>query len=395
MIRIVGEKFSKGKKMKIALKRGLMSLISAAVLLNGCSKGAPAFQRPPSSVTVAEVTKADVPIYLETIGNIVSPNTVQVKPQVTGILLQAYVKQGQAVKKGQPLYKIDPSMYQAAVDKANATLAKDQATLKFTKVKLDRYAELVKQDYIAQITYEELQSQVETAEAQIEIDQAILKEALIDLERTSIVSPIHGRISRFNIDPGNLVTANEQTSLTEIRQINPIDVQFSFPQKEFQILSTKQSEAPIQLEIIRQDQKPGMGSKGVVYFIDNKIDQTTGTIQLKGRASNAEEELWPGQFVRVRAFLGTHPNALLVPIEAVQVGQKGPYVYIVKKDTTVELRNVKTASIVAEKMVITEGLEAGETVVVSGQLNLFPNAPVNIVKPQSTPAEPPPSKTFY
>lgn len=346
-----------------------------ALYLSGCSSSS----KPPSRafpVIVAEVTQEDVPVYLEAIGNVYSWSTVQVRAQVSGKLLKAHVQQGQDVKKGDQLFTIDPKPYQAALDKAKAILQKDEATLAFDKQKVTRYQELVKKNYVAQLTYDQYATDVKTLEAQVAFDKADVDLNTINLAYCYILSPIDGRISQFTVDPGNIVTPNDTTPITEIRQITPANVQFALPQKDFQEVK-KIFKQTIKFEVLLQESKAPIQT-GEVYFIDNHVDLSTGTILLKGRVENKERILWPGEFVRVRLLLKTTPKAILVPPGAVQVGQQGKYVYVLKADNTVDLRIVTTGVRYNNRIVIEKGLNPHEIVVVDGQINLRPGIKVSV-----------------
>lgn len=351
----------------------------ALLFLVACSSESPHMQRPPAAVTIDKVIQRETPIYLESIGNTSAFQTIQVKAQVGGVLLNAHVKEGQKVKAGDLLFTLDTSTYAADVEKAKANLAKDEAYLAFAKIKLSHYTDLVEQEYVAKVTYEEFQNNVETAEAQVRIDKAILDAAEINLKRTSIYTPIEGRISSFKLQPGNLVIANDPLFLTEIRQVSPLDVHFSLSQKDLHEVRKHMNHHNLKFDVLLPHQKNPV-SRGEVYFIDNHVDISTGTILLKGKIANKNELLWPGQFVRVRVYLKTLKEALLVPIEAVQLGQQGEYVYVIKEDKTAELRLITRGMQVDQFYIIENGVSKDEQVVITGQLNLQPGAPVRIIE---------------
>lgn len=352
----------------------------------GCSTGSP----PPARafpVIVAEVIQEDVPIYMEAIGNVYSWATVQIKAQVSGKLLKAHVQQGQDVKKGDKLFTIDPKPYKASLEKVKAILQKDEATLSFSKQKVTRYIDLLKKNYVAQLTYDQYATDVKTLEAQVAFDKADVDLNTINLAYCFIISPIDGRISQFNVDPGNIVSPSDTSPITEIRQITPANVQFSLPQKDFQELKKIFSQT-IKFDVLLQDSKTPIQT-GEVYFIDNHIDLSTGTILLKGKVENIDRSLWPGEFVRVRMLLKTTPQAILVPQGAVQIGQQGKYVYVLKQDNTVELRLVTTGVRYHKNIVIEKGLNPHDIVVVDGQINLRPGVKVTVTTPNPSgkPAE--------
>lgn len=345
------------------------------ILFWGCSKPPQqAEQRLP--VTIGEAIQQDAPLYLEAIGNVYSLQTVEVRPQVGGIILEAYVKQGQFVKKGEPLYLIDPRPYQADLEIAKGTLRKDLATLKFDTLKVERYAELAKQDYFSKINYEQFLTSVEGDEGQIQVDKGNIALAEINLEWCTPKSPMDGKISQYNIDPGNLVTVNDPNALTTIRLIDPADIRFGIPQKAFVALQNSIRQNQLKLEVFLP-QDPDHPREGKIYFIDNNIDLSTGTILIKGTVPNEDEFFWPGEFIRVRLQLKIIPNAILVPEEAVGISQTGSYVYIYHPETSsVEYRPVVKGHQVDKMVIIAKGVEAGEKIVLTGQLNLRPGSKV-------------------
>lgn len=353
-------------------------ILLLCIFLAGCSseeKKAPTYP-----VTLGETTQKDVPIFIEVIGNVYSLQVVQVRPQVGGILLEAYVKQGQYVKKGDPLYKIDPRPYEADLEKAKAALIKDQAALKLAEITVERNKELVKNDYVAKLTFDTYEANVKSAEGQVKSDEADIALAQLNVEWTVPKSPIDGKISQYNIYPGNLVITNDPNALTDIRQITPADIWFYITQKEFYKVQKSMHEGLFKFEVILPE-NPDQARQGNIYFIDNHVDLNTGSILLKGTVPNADEMFWPGEFVRVRLQLKVQKNAVLVPDEAVKIGQNGAFVYVYKSDTsTVEYRLIEKGVRVGNLRVVNKGLTLGEKVVVRGQVNLRPNAKVYIAE---------------
>lgn len=349
--------------------------------LIGCGKTA-APPVPVILVEVGEVTQSDVPIFVEAIGNVSSLLTVQVRPQVGGMITNTYITQGAFVKKDQILYKIDPRPFQAILDKAKATLLKDIAALQLAETKVKRYQELVTKNYVSQLSFEELQTDVDLNKAQIMVDKAEVDTAQLNLDYSTIKAPMDGRISQFRVDTGNVVVANDQNALTEIRQIDPAEVDFSISQNTF--FDIKEALANQTLTMYVNLPEMTEPRKGEVFFIDNHVDLQTGTILLKGVVPNKDYLLWPGEFVTVRLLLKTQKNALLVPEGTVQVGQNGFYLYVYNSETsTVELRNVKVGNKFEHMTVINEGVRLGEKVVTNGQINLRPGAKVAIAHPDA------------
>lgn len=342
----------------------------------GCSKQdnqkAP-FERP-LPVKTAEVTQRDIPIYVEVIGTISGSVVVNIRPQVSGRVTDVYVDGGQDVRAGDLLYKIDSAPYEAALQQAKATLIKDQAQLEFAKKKLERYSE-VKSDFVSKISLEEFKRDTQMLEGQILLDKAQIDLAQLNVDYCYVKAPIDGRIKISTVDPGNLVIANDANALTQIIQINPIYVYFSIPQKEFQefqkILQQGRKQFDVFLPFGSQDV-----FKGEVVALNNEVDATTGTIQIKGLIPNEEKILWPGEFVKVRLFLRMKRGAVVVPSSAIQVGQKGSYVYVLQPDHTVDMVLVETSEEIDNVIVVDKGLQTGMIVITDGQGNLKPGSKV-------------------
>lgn len=355
-------------------------LLSLSLLwITGCSRQTKKAAENPFPVTLGEVIEKDTPIYISTIGNVYSLQTAEIRPQVGGMILKSYVLQGQYVKKGDPLYLIDPRPYKAALDQAKATLMKDQGALEFANIRVRRYAELTKLDYFAKINYEQYLTDAESAKGQVLSDMASIETAELNLEWTEPLAPFDGKISQFNIDPGNLVIANDTNALTTLQQIDPAEIRFTINQKNFIAVQEALKKGTLKLEATLP-QKPNEPHEGSLYFIDNHIDTTTGSILLKGLIPNGDEVLWPGEFVRVRLLLRVHPKATLVPQESVQAGQEGSFVYVYNSEnSTVEYRKVTAGENIKEFILIEKGVSPGEQVVIKGQVNLRPGVKVKVI----------------
>lgn len=345
------------------------------MVLNACSSEQAPVGRPPVPVDEAIVTKEDVPIHLKALGTVYARITVRLKPQVQGKILKTHVKQGQVVHKGELLYTIDPRVYQANLEKAQAFLEKDEALLVFAKQKLERYSQLKEKEFVSPLTLEELKSTVDAAKAQILVDKAAVDLAKIEREYCDVYSPINGKISQFQIDVGNLVKAFDDNALTEILQIQPVEVRFAFPQKDFLAIKKYYTISTLPFTVLDPNH-PKIKYEGEVDFLDNKIDTSTGTILLKGVVENLREQLWPGAYVWVSVLLKTEKNALVVPRDAVQIGQQGPYVFVIGDDKKVDLRLVTVGDEVDGKQIILTGVSEGEHVVTNGQINLKPGSTV-------------------
>src|SRR5579883_1037772 len=355
-------------------------------------------------VTVATAVQKNVPVEVQVIGNVEAYSTISVKAQVTGQLEKAYFHEGDFVKKGDPLFSIDQRPLEAALNQAKANLARDEAALgqaranlacdeanaRYAKAQADRYQQLFEQKIISRDQAEQLRATadaqaqavaadratIESAQANIGASRANVANAEVQLSYTSIKSPIDGRTGNVTVKQGNVVTANNMELLT-ITQVEPIYVTFAVPESQLTAVKTYMAQGKLPVRARPQDD-PNGEEVGTLTFIDNSVDTTTGTIKLKGTFPNQDHKLWPGQFVRVTLKLTTQQNAVVVPNEAVQTGQNGSFLYVVKQDRTVESRPITVGARVDQDMVIQSGLEPGETVVTEGQLRLAPGSRIEI-----------------
>lgn len=375
-----------GEFMLIRILNGPKSFSAGACLfvlltIQGCTSNSHHPDERAYPVEIAESIQRDVPIFIEVIGNVNALQVVQIRPQVGGIIEKAFVKEGQYVKQGDPLYQIDPRYYQDALNVAKATLQKDKAALEFAQIRVTRYSDLVKQDYFSKLNFDQFASEVDAAKGQVAIDEANIALAELNLEWTTPVSPIDGKISQFNIDTGNLVTANDPNAITDIRQITPAEIRFYIPQKNFIDVQKSMKEGLLRFQVVLP-QESSQPREGKIFFIDNHLDLSTGTILIKGTVDNDDELFWPGEFVHVKLQLRTHPTAILVPEESVQIGQDGSYVYVYNSETSrVEYRPVVKGEKIDRLVMIEKGMHAGEKVVLKGQVNLRPGSKVFLVEP--------------
>lgn len=356
----------------------LLILMLLVCTTPACSKKEQPVKKYP--ILVAPVVQQDTPIFIESVGNVYSLQTVEIRPQVGGIVLEANVKQGQYVKKGDQLYRIDPRPYQAALDQAKGTLLKDQAALELAQITTKRYETLAQKDFISKLNFEQYQINVKSAEGQVLTDKAAVEAAELNLSWTTVLAPIDGKISQYNIDPGNLVVPNDANALTNLRSIHPADIHFNINQKDYIAVQRAMREGQLKFEIFMPQISENV-RQGKIYFYDNHLDLNTGTILIKGLVPNEDEYYWPGEFVRVRLQLRMEYNALLIPEEALQYGQEGSYVYVFKPETSsVEYRLVTKGERVGKLLLIEKGLKPGEQVVTLGQVNLRPNSQVYLAK---------------
>ena len=326
-------------------------------------------------VDVAKVGQRDMPVQVTAIGNVEAYSTVTVQTLVDGEIQQAHFTAGEDVRKGQLLFSIDPRPLQAALHQSEANLARDVAQAKYAKAEAERYTQLQKAGIVSQIQYEQFTSSADALEATVRADQAAVENAKIQLGYCSIYSPISGRTGSLLIYPGNLVKSNT-TNLVVLNQISPIYVDFSVPEQYLAQIKQQQMHGRLSvLANLSSDQTDV--SKGTLSFINNTVDASTGTIVLKGTFPNRDRRLWPGQFVNVVLDLSVQRNATVVPSQAVQTGQNGKYVYVIKSDRTVVLRPITTGNVLAGLTVVEKGLNSGETVVTNGQLRLYPGAKVS------------------
>jgi multidrug efflux system membrane fusion protein len=346
---------------------------------------------PPAPVIVVAARTASVPVTLGVIGNVQAYSAVAVRSQVDGQIREVHFREGQAVKKGDLLFTLDPRPYEAALRQAEANLAKDTALLDKARTDLARLESLVAKDFTSRANYDTAKANVAALEATIKADEAMVEQARLKLEYTRISAPIDGRVGSILVNAGNLVRANDNaagSTLVVLNQIRPIYVQFSVPESHISAIRARMAEGRIAVkaQVPQEDRVP---AEGTLTFINNAVDTATGTILLKATFANDDDRLVPGQFVNVTVELAVIAEAVIVPPAAVQVGQRGYYIYVVKADSTVELRLVRTGIRTEHAIVIEDGLKPGERVVTEGQLRLRPGARV-AVRPSA--AAPPPGR---
>jgi multidrug efflux system membrane fusion protein len=365
-------------------------------------------------VVLGKVSQKDVPVDITSIGNVEAFSTISVRSQLTGTLTEVRFREGDYVKKDAVLFEIDPRPYQAAVDQANANmardvaletqaeaqLARDIASSDYTRAQAQRNDELMKRGIISKDQADQTsaaaqaaaasvnadRANIASAKAQVVSEQAAVDSAKLQLAYTVIRSPIDGRSGNLTIKAGNLVSANS-TELVTLTQLDPIYVTFSMPAVNLPAIKQHMEEG--QLAVSATPQTTGAAPvRGTLTFVDNSVDPSTDTIRLKATFTNADHALWPGQFSSVSVRLAMIPNATVVPTEAVQTGQDGQFVFVVKADSTVEQRTVTTGAAVDQDTVIKTGLNVGETVVTEGQLRLDAGTRVTRADPKTGEAAP-------
>jgi len=354
-------------------------IISIVMTIDACSSGSKDKYGSAKAVpvTVAEALQKDVPMQLSAIGNVEAYKTVSVRARIGGELEKVYFAEGDYVKEGDLLFLIDPRPYQAALKQAEANLARDSVQAANAEKDAQRYADLVQQGIVAKEQYDQMRTAADALYAAVKADRAAAENAGLQLEYCKIRSPITGRTGKLKIDRGNMIKANDDTPLVVINQILPIYVSFSVPEKELQEIKKHQGNGKLTVEAIIPGTK-GLPPAGELTFINNTVDINTGTILLKATFANNDKALWPGQFVKVLLKLGIQHGAVVVPSQAVQSGQSGSYVFVVKKDRTAEMRMVEAGRATNGELVIDKGIQPGETVVTDGQLQLSTGTTVEI-----------------
>lgn len=335
----------------------------------------------PVPVTVAVAVQKAVPIQEQAIGNVEAYSTIAIKAQISGELLKAHFREGQEVSKGELLFTLDPRSFELLLKQAEANLAKDTAQFETAKLEARRYEDLVSKGYVSQSQYDQMNANALALKAIVDLDRAAVENARLQLSYCFIHAPITGRTGSLMVNQGNLIKAND-TQLVSLNQLEPIYVSFSVPEKQLSNIKRYLAEGAIKIEALasKEDINP---EKGTLSFIDNAVDHSTGSIKLKGIFNNKGKKLWPGQFVNVVMTLAMQPDAIVVPLQAVQTGQTGQYIFVVKEDNTVESRPITLAMNMNQEAVIAKGLKPGEKVVTDGQLRLVPGTTVEI----KTPAE--------
>ncbi len=359
----------------------LLGLVILALVAQGCvAHGEPERQGrrdAPAAVPVktALVQVKTLPVTVEAIGTVESRSVVSIRSQVTGALASVAFEEGAEVKKGDLLFTIDPRPADVQLEQATAVLARDRTQAASARTTAERYADLLKRGLIPPEQNDQAQAQAAALDAAVRADEASVKNAELQKDYTIIRAPVSGRTGALMVQAGNLVRANDTTPLVVINEIAPIYVSFSVPTRELAAVLQPARLGELHVAVTIPE-TAGPPEDGAVTFVDNGADPTTGTIRLKATFTNANRHLWPGELVNVSLTLRTEPNAIVVPSEAVQTGQDGTYVFVVKADKTVEIRPVDVERTAGGLAVIRKGLHASETVVTDGQLRLEPGVTV-------------------
>lgn len=364
-------------RFTVSTLTGIAALCLASAGLTGCSKKVEQPKgRPPAPVVTAPATRADVPVLIKAIGTMEASESVAIRSQISGELTVVAFREGDEVQKGALLFQLDPRSYQAAVRKAEASLARNQIMLANAGRDYLRYAQLVKDGIVTQEQAEGYRTRAESAEADVAADKAAVESARTQLSYCTITAPISGRLGALMTDRGNVVKANDSVLVT-INRLTPVNASFTISGKELDALKRRMSAGKIAVEA----ELPGAaGGKelGIVSFIDNTIDPGTGMIRVKASFPNGKKLLWPGQFVNLSLTIARLNNAVVVPSQAIQTGQKGLFVFAVLPDGTAEIRPVSVGPASGGMTVIEKGIQPGEQVVIDGQMRVVPGGKVEV-----------------
>src|SRR5438874_2769258 len=364
---------------------------AAAMALSGCSPGeAQSSNAPPAGggrgggqnaavpVTVGKAIQKSMPITIQGIGTVIAASTVSVRAQITGEMTSVNFKEGEDVEKGQILVTLDKRPFEAALQQAQATLEKDTAQAANARSQSVRYQDLLQRGIATREQVDTMRTQAAALDATVEADRANVDTAKVQLTYATIKAPMAGRTGLLQVHPGNLVRGQDTQPIVTINKITPVYVSFSVPEAPLPALKRFMAAQGTLAATAIAPTESGAPSSGRVNFIDNAVDPTTGTIKVKGTFPNDDRRLWPGQFVNVTVMLTSDPKAVVVPSTAVQTGQQGTFVFVVKPDQTVELRPVTVARLAGDETVMQSGVAPGDTVVTDGHLRLVPGSRISV-----------------
>ena len=367
-----------------------IAALAALLAISGCAKKSTQAAGPPQSaplVTVARATAHDVPVYLEEIGRSGAFESVTVTPQISGRITERHFEDGAELEKGQLLFTIDPRPYQAQLDSAQAQLAQSKAALDLAKTQLKMYDSIANTRAVSQLDVDTKKNTVAVDEAQVQAAEAAVENAKLNLEYCYIHSPIDGRAGMRLVDVGNVVQTNS-TGLLLIQRLDPIYADFTVTEADLPEVQRQLARGTLQALVRIPADPPNRARQGKLTFVDNTVQNATGTVNLRATIPNRDHHFWPGQFLDVTLVLATAKGAVLIPNQAAQISQQGPYVYVVKPDDTAELRLVTLGQRQGDDVVVTKGVADGEQVVVTGQLTVAPGGKVRVQ--EAAPANAPP-----
>ena len=359
---------------------GAGAAVLAASIAVDCAKKDPRAGMPSEAVPVmvGTVAQKSVPLEVRAIGHVEAFSSVAVKARVGGQLTRVAFREGQTVKKGDLLFVIDPRPFEAALAEATANVARDRARAKHAEDDVKRYAALIQKDYVTQQEYDLVRSNSAAAEATVLADLAQIENARLNVEYCTVSAPITGRTGSLQVQAGNIVKANDDKPLVVINQIEPIYATFTVPESTLGQVQARMAGGNRLPVVASPSDRAAPPQTGALFFVDNAVDPQTGTILLKAQFDNRNQALWPGQFVDVVLALSVDSNAIVVPTQAVQTGQSGQFVFVVKPDLTVESRPITVARTAGPDAIVSKGLQPGERVVTDGQLRLAPGTRVEI-----------------
>lgn len=367
---------------------GFPAVLLAVLSLTACNRNnvqAAGPSGPPAPlVTVVQANAQDVPRYLDEIGKNAAYESVNVTPQAGGRIVERHFQDGENLRKGQLLFVIDPRPYKAQLDSAQATLAQTKAALDLAKIQFSRDEEIINTRAISKQDYDTKKNAVDVGQAQVEAAQAALETAKLNLEYCYIHSPIDGRAGARLVDVGNVVQANS-SSLLSIQRLDPIYANFTITERDLPAVQKEMAHG-LKAQVRLPSDQESNARIGRIEFLDNAVQNGTGTVNLRATVSNPDRHFWPGQFVNVKLVLATEKRAVLIPNQATQISQQGSFVYVVKPDNTAELRPVKLGQRQGQDVVVTEGLAANERVVLAGQLLVRPGSKVRVAQDAPVPA---------
>ena len=340
---------------------------------------------PPVMVTVAAALQETVPVRVQVIGNVEPYLTVAVKARVDGQINAVNFREGEQVRKGDVLFRIDPRPFEAAARQAQANALRDRAARDQARSQERRYQDLLDKNFVSKEAYAQIRTNAETAEATAKASEAALENARLNLEYCTILSPLEGYVGKVLLQAGNLVRANDVNPLVVINQVRPVYVSFAVPEQKLPEIRKYQAASPLRVDVIPPD-RSAAPIAGRLVFIDNAVDPSTGTIRLRAQFDNTDLALWPGQFVNVSLRLYEEPDAIVIPSQAIQSGPQGQYVYVVGDDMVADVRPIAVQELDGERAIVARGLAKGERVVTRGQLRLGPKTRVQIGKPAAEPA---------
>ena len=354
--------------------------LAALLAISGCAKKSTQAAGPPQFAPLVTVTQArtqDIPVYLEEIGHSGAFESVTVTPQISGRIVERPFQDGAELKKDQLLFVIDPRPYQAQLDSAQAQLAQSKAALDLAKTQLKMYDSIANTRAVSQLDLETRKNTVAVDEAQVQANEAAVEQAKLNLEYCYIHSPIDGRAGMRLVDVGNVVQTNT-TQLLLIQRLDPIYADFTVTEADLTEVQRQLVRGTLQALVRIPSDPPNKARDGKLTFVDNQVQNATGTVNLRATIANSDHHFWPGQFVNVTLVLATAKGAVLIPNQATQISQQGPYVYVVKPDSTAELRQVTLGQRQGDDVVVTKGVAVGEPVIVTGQLTVAPGGKVTV-----------------